>query len=158
MNEPYYRKRWFQITLLVCGTIAIVYGMIYVDVIMRARSAYLEGEKYWSWHEHPEQKQAYFEQDLAKQLADIKFQFDKGKLTKDQYDQNVQLATFNARESLNESSIKYAYVWYQTVVELFTPPESRWVTRARQKMPIAKEKWKEELRAKKIPFEDYMIE
>jgi hypothetical protein len=29
---------------------------------------------------------------------------------------------------------------------------------ARQKMPLAKERWKAELKAKKIPFDDYMLD
>ncbi len=59
---------------------------------------------------------------------------------------------------MKESSLKYAYVWFQTAVELFSPPESRWVVLSRQKMAVAKELWKKELAAKKIPYQDYMLE
>ncbi len=32
--------------------VGAVYALIYADVALRARSAYLEGEKYRSWHEN----------------------------------------------------------------------------------------------------------
>ena len=53
---------------------------------------------------------------------------------------------------------KMAYVWYQTAVEQFSPPNSKWVRMSKDKMPVALEKWKEDLRRKKIPFEDYMLQ
>jgi len=83
---------------------------------------------------------------------------EKGKLTQPQFEQKRELAEFDFQQALEESSIKYAYIWYQTVVELFTPPESRWVVLSRDKMQKAKELWKTELRAKGIPFEEYMLQ
>ena len=85
----------------VLGAVA-VYGIVCADVLLRAREAYLEGEK----------------------AADP----------------------------------KDAYSWYETAATQFTPPESRWSRLARQKMPIAKEKWKAELRAKHVPFSDAMLD
>ncbi|MFH1378956.1 MAG: hypothetical protein ABII23_01640 [bacterium] len=152
------RTRWFQITAAVVCTIGIVYGLVYVDVVSRAREAYIEGEKYWAWHYNPNDKKLYLEEKLKDELAEIEQKFSKKKIDKNQYEQEVQIAQFNFQESLKESSIKYAYVWYQTAVELFTPPESKWVKLCREKMPVAKEMWKAELRAKNIPFEDYMLE
>ncbi|MBI3287976.1 MAG: hypothetical protein HYZ74_00480, partial [Elusimicrobia bacterium] len=57
-----------------------------------------------------------------------------------------------------ESSLKYAFVWYQTAAELFTPPENRWTAEARVKMRQARELWKSELEARKVPYQDYMLE
>jgi hypothetical protein len=59
---------------------------------------------------------------------------------------------------MNESAVKYAYQWYKDTYELFSPPESRWVRRARFLAPAAKERWRDELRAKNIPFEEYMLD
>ena len=153
-----FQKNWFRITLLVAGTIAIMYGMIYVDVLMRAREAYTEGEKFWGWHFQPEKKQEYLAGELEKELKRSENEFTREKIDKTQYEQDIKIAKFNFNESLEESSIKYAYVWYQTAVELFSPPESKWVVLSRGKMVKAKDLWKEELRAKNIPFEDYMLE
>jgi hypothetical protein len=59
---------------------------------------------------------------------------------------------------MKESSLKYAYVWFQTAVELFSPPESRWVIRSRKRMAVVKGLWKKELDAKRISYQDYMLE
>jgi hypothetical protein len=59
---------------------------------------------------------------------------------------------------MEESSIKYAYIWFQTTVELFSPPESKWVKLARKKMPLAKSLWQKELESKGIKVEPYMLE
>ena len=156
--KEFFKKKPVQITLLVCGVIAVVYAMIYVDVVSRAKESFLEGEKYWRWHEHPEEKKTYLEKELQNRLAELEKDFKKNKFTQEQYEDRIDIAKFDYERNMEESSIKYAYVWYQTVVELFTPPESKWVKKAREKMVLAKEKWKEELRSKNIPFEDYMLE
>ncbi len=151
-------KKWHQIALLTAGTVVAMYGMVYVDVVSRAKEAYLEGEKYWNWTDHPEQRLEYLNTKLAADKKNLEQKFSKNKLTKDQYDRDLQLLEFDHQQQLKESTIKYAYVWYQTAVDLFSPPNSKWVKLSRDKMPLAKERWKAELQAKKIPFEDYMID
>jgi len=90
--------RWRRRALWGLGVAAAVYGIVCVDVVLRARHAYLEGEK-----------------------------------------------AANPRE---------AYAWYESAATLFTPPESRWSKAAREKLADAKERWKADLRAKKIPFDE----
>ncbi len=85
---------------IVLGVVA-VYGIVCTDVVLRARHAYLEGEK--------------------------------------------------------AASPKEAYAWYESAATLFVPPESKWSRLAREKMPLAKAKWKAELQAKHLAFEDYMM-
>ncbi len=85
----------------IVGAIAI-YGIVCADVILRARHAYLEGEK--------------------------------------------------------TASPKEAYAWYESAATLFVPPESKWSRMAREKMPLAKEKWKADLKARHIPFDAAMLE
>ncbi len=152
------QKRWVKTAGLVLLCIGAVYALIYADVVLRARSAYLEGEKYWSWHSNPQEKAKALESAFAEEKAALDTQLAKGKLKKEEHGQQLEIAQFNRDQKLKESSIKYAYIWYQTVVELFSPPESKWVRLAREKMPQAKELWKQELKAKNIPFEDYMLE
>jgi hypothetical protein len=151
-------KKWQKITLLVLGTVAVMYAMVYVDVVSRAKSAYLEGEKYWNWADHPDQRAKALEDQLVKDKAELQDRLAKNKLSKDEHARELELLEFDYEQQAKESSIKYAYVWYQTAVDLFSPPESKWVTMARAKMPLAKERWKAELREKKIPFEEYMID
>ena len=151
-------NRWTRNGLLALSTVATVYGMIYADVVLRARSAYLEGERYWRWSEHPEERQKYLDDQLVGEQWEVLNRLKKGKLSKEEYDREVMLLQFGHDQALQESTLKYAYTWYQTAVELFSPPDSQWVRLSRQKMPIAKERWIEELKAKHIPFESYMID
>ena len=69
---------------------------------------------------------------------------------------------FRARQAYLEgeraSTGQLAYAWYETAAELFSPPESRWSRLAREKMPLAKERWKAELAAKHIPPEDSLFD
>jgi hypothetical protein len=150
------RLRAAALAVGVC--LAAVYAIAYADVCLRARSAYLEGEKYLEWDRRPELKAAALDKLLAEKEARLRRDFQAGRFDEAQLKQRLLLAKFERDESFKESSLKYAYVWFQTAVELFSPPESRWVKLSREKMVLAKELWKKELRAKKIPYQDYMLE
>ncbi len=91
-----------RLVLGVLGVAAALYGVVALDVVWRARHAYLEGEK-----------------------------------------------AANPRD---------AYAWYESAAHLFTPPESKWSKAARQKMPIVKERWKADLKAKGISVDEKMLE
>jgi len=144
------------LTVLAC--VLAVYGMVYADVWLRARSAYLEGEKYLEWDRRPELKAAHLERLLVEKTARLQAERAASRITPAELEARLTLARFERDEAMKESSLKYAYVWFQTAVELFSPPESRWVILSREKAPVAKELWKKELAAKKIPYQDYMLE
>jgi len=143
---------------LIVSSILVVYLMVYSDLWLRARNAYLEGEKYWSWYERPDLKEKDLEEKFEKEKIKLDKQLKKGKIKKEEYEKKLEIIKYENEREKEESAIKYAYYWYQTAVELFSPPESKWVKLARKKTPLAKEKWKEELRRKGIPFEEYMLE
>jgi hypothetical protein len=151
-------KKWQTSALLVAGTVVVMYGMVYVDVVSRAKEAYQEGEKYWNWTDHPDQRARFLDDELAAGKTALQAKLSSGKMSKDDFDREMELLQFDHEQQAKESTIKYAYIWYQTAVDLFSPPNSKWVRMAREKMPLAKERWKAELRAKNIPFEDYMID
>lgn len=157
MNKLFH-QRWTRIVGLIVMCVAIVYALIYTDIVLRARSAYLQGEKYWQWYENPAQKDIALAKEFEKEKSKLDAKLAKKKISQDDHNSQLEILKFTHDQKLKESSIKYAYIWYQTVVELFSPPESKWVRLSREKMPKAKELWKQELRAKKIPFEDYMLE
>lgn len=152
------KKKWVKIAGMVLFCVAVVYAMVYVDVMLRARSAYMEGEKYWRWNDNPQEKKDALEKEFQKAKAEFDKKLSRNKVTQEEYNKQLEVIKFKRDERIAESSIKYAYIWYQTTVELFSPPESRWVKLSREKMPKAKELWKQELKAKKIPFEDYMLD
>ncbi len=151
-------SRWLPIALWILGTMGIVYGAIYADVVVRAKESFEQGEKYWRWSEHPEEYAQFLSDKFTQEKDALDQRFGNGKLKKEDYDRQLSLVQFDREQSLKESTMKYAYTWYQTAVELYSPPESKWVRLSREKMPQAKERWKSELRAQHIPFEDYMLD
>src|SRR5579872_7043344 len=104
-------KKWQKIAFLAAGTLGIVYGMVYVDVVLRAKEAYQEGEKYWRWYEHPEERQSYLDAKLAADKAQLEKKYSQEKISKEDYDRDLELLQFDHEQALKESNIKYAYVW-----------------------------------------------
>jgi hypothetical protein len=149
---------WRKTVLTALGLLAFVYVAASVDIVLRARSAYLEGEKWLDWDSNPAHKKAYYDAELSRQTKKIEHDRDSGKLSATEFDHKLMLAKFERDQALAESSVKYAYIWFQTAAELFTPPESRWTRMSREKMLVARQLWKKELEAKKIPYQDYMLE
>ncbi|OGR83856.1 MAG: hypothetical protein A2636_06740 [Elusimicrobia bacterium RIFCSPHIGHO2_01_FULL_64_10] len=153
-----FRKPWVRNLLWTAGTVLVLYAMVAADVVLRAREAYREGEKYMRWHEHPDQKESELRKEFERGKSALDRKLAAGKIPKERYDRELEILKFDLDRRREESAVKYAYVWYQTAYELFSPPESRWVKLSRAKAPAAKEKWKEELRSQNIRFEDYMLE
>ncbi|MCS7230907.1 MAG: hypothetical protein RMJ67_02015 [Elusimicrobiota bacterium] len=150
-------KSYKKIILILIGII-LVYLAIYIDVVLRAKAAYYNAEKYLDWHYHPEKKEKYLQEEFEREKKKLDKLFSKGKLSQEEYNIQLELLEFNKQRQLQESSLKYAYIWYKTAVELFSPPQSKWVKLAKQKMPIVKELWKKEIESKGYKVEDYMLE
>jgi hypothetical protein len=140
------------------GLFAAVWAMAAVDTVLRARSAFLEGEKWMEWSRRPELKKAHFDAELAAREAALKKDLDAGRLAAADHERKVFLARFERDQAVAESSLKYAFVWYQTAAELFARPANPWARDARAKMTEARESWKKELDAAKVPYRDYMLE
>jgi len=153
-----FAKKWFKVIVLCAVTVTVMYVMIYIDVVLRAKNAYLEGEKYWSWYENPERKKSFLDNRFKKDKDELDKKYAKKKWTEEDYNRQMDIIKFNYEREMEESSIKYAYIWYQTAVELFSPPRSKWVKLAEKKMPEAKKLWRQELTSKGIKVEDYMLE
>ena len=147
-----------RILLSSAALVVAVYAMARIDLALRARSAYQEGEKWMEWSRRPELKKANFDAELAAREAELSRELAKGRLERGAYGRKTALARFERDSALAESSLKYAYVWHQTAAELFTPPESRWVVMSRARMKETRELWKKELDAKKVPYRDYMLD
>lgn len=138
--------------------IVLVYLAIYVDVVLRAKEAYLTAERYIDWYYNPHKKEEYLNQQSKKEKEKLEKLFSKGKISKQEYEIQLELIEFNKQRQLEESSLKYAYIWYKTVVDLFSPPNSKWVKLAKEKLKVVKEMWKKELEEKGYKVEDYMLE
>ena len=117
-------QKWWQTdTAFVIGTILvtlmIAWGMARVELVSRAKKAYLEGEKYYSWMQEPAKKKAYFDAELA-----------ANRIKQEQYELLME-----------DNDLKNAFVWYQTVLELFQPPRSEWVVKSEERMKEVKPKY-----------------
>lgn len=151
-------KKYYRTILLIIVMVVSVYLLIYIDVLLRARSAYYEAEKYMYWYYHPDKKLQFLEDEAQREKVKLDKLRAKNKISENEHRIKLELIEFNKRRKLEESSLKYAYIWYKTVVDLFSPPESKWVKLAREKIPMVKQMWKEELLKKGYKVEDYMIE
>ncbi|MBI4051609.1 MAG: hypothetical protein HY400_03800 [Elusimicrobia bacterium] len=153
-----FHAKWIRILLLGFAGAGCVYGLVYVDLILRAKSAYGEGEKYFRWHEHPEEKKIFYERQLSSDKQNLEEELKAGRLTQEGFQEKMELIRVRFEHEMEESSIKYATLWYQTAAELFSPPESKWVKLSREKMAVARELWRKELRSRGISFQEYMLE
>lgn len=143
--------------LLTAGALVLaVYALAVGDVALRGRSAYLEGEKWLEWSRRPELKKAHFDALLAAREKEL--EKERASLSPEAYQKKLALARFERDQSVAESSLKYAYVWYRTSVELFTPPETRWTRAARERMTQTRELWRQELAARGIKAADHMLQ
>lgn len=145
--------------IIIClVVIFLVYFVVYIDVMLRARSAYLEAEKYVDWYYNPSKKVEFFDKEFNVEKQKIDKLLKKNKLSKEEYEIKLELLEFEKERKIKESSLKYAYIWYKTAIDLFSPPESKWVKLSKQKIEKIKQLWKQELKQKGYKIEDYMIE
>ena len=114
--QPLWKSDRFFILATILATLAIAYGMARYEVVSRAKRAYLEGEKYYSWYKNPAEKKKFFDGELAAK-----------KISEDAY-----------KRLMEDSDIKMAYVWYETVTDLFQPPRSQWVIKAEERLKEVK--------------------
>lgn len=151
-------KRWVQNAAIAAGCVLLIFGMIYWDVVSRAKESFQTGEQYMYWHDNPDEKKAHFQKKFEQEKTELDEMLRTNKLTEAEYREKLDIIEFDRDFHIRESSLKYAYQWYKDTYELFSPPESKWVRRAREKAPQVLAMWKKELDAKKIPYEDYMLE
>ncbi len=97
---------------LVAGTLLIAFLMARFEVVRRAEREYKEGEKFYSFWKTPDLKRQYYDDQLRKKA-----------ISEAEYEMLME-----------DNALKNAYVQYQTVVDLFTPPESKWVKMSRDRL------------------------
>jgi hypothetical protein len=114
--KTWWQTDWFFAVAVILVTALIAFGMARYELVNRAKKAYLEGEKYYGWMHDPTQKKAFFDGELATKHINA-----------DQY-----------KILMDDSDLKNAYVWYETVLDLFQPPRSEWVVKAEERMKEVK--------------------
>lgn len=148
----------YKTLILILFGVVLVYLAIYIDVVLRAKEAYLTAERYIDWYYNPTKKEKFLNEQSEKEKEKLEKLFSKGKISNQEYEIQLELIEFNRQRQLEESSLKYAYIWYKTVVDLFSPPNSKWVKLSREKLKVVKELWRKELESKGYKIEDYMLE
>ncbi len=121
-------KNILIISGLVVAALFIAIMMARFEVAKRAKREYLEGEKYLKFHKNPDTKKIYYDDKLKKE-----------EITEPQY-----------KMLMEDKALKNAYVRYQTVIDLFTPPESKWVKKSRRRLSEIKpeyDAWVNKLKA-----------
>ena len=128
------------------------------DILIRARHAFLQGERYMAWATDPAGKAKFFDDKYQRDKAALDAKRKKENLTEADYQQRLESLGSERDFAIQESSLKYAYQWYKDTYQLFSPPESRWSREARRKAPEALELWKQELRNRGVSFDDATLE
>ena len=111
-----------------------------------------------AWARDTSLKKATLDGDLARMEKQLRDQAAREGWAAAVLNQRLFLAKFERDDLMNESSLKYAYAWYHTAVQLFTPPESRWVALCRERGKIARALWKKERDARKVLPQDFPLE
>ena len=127
------------IVLALCGVWLFLNAAAYVDVTLRARSAYLEGEKYLEWHSSPAAKKKALDLWVEKSKSKILASDEK---EKELLEESLRM---QYKIKMEDNDAKNAYYWFKTVIECFQPPRSVYVKRAENKITQARKLWKESM-------------
>jgi hypothetical protein len=100
-----------NVIIVVC-TLIIAFLMVRFELVKRAKREYNEGDRYLSFYRSPDLKKQYYDEKLKKK-----------EISETEYEMLME-----------DNALKNAYVQYNTVIDLFTPPESKWVKLSRQRL------------------------
>lgn len=127
-------RRAGKVVLVAAGLWLFLNAAAFVDVTLRARSAYIEGVKYLQWHEDPSVKKDALDVWLATSKAKLRPSEDRELL------EESLLMQYEIK--MGDNDAKNAYYWFQTVIECFQPPRSAYVRKAEKQIQIAEELWR----------------
>jgi hypothetical protein len=128
---------------VLCGAVFFV-SAARVDLALRARSAWLEGEKYSAWAADPARKARDIEEIFSPRFKALDKELAAGRLSGPDFKDRKNLLRTEKNFRAGESAAKYAYIWYKTAARDFTPPATRWSALAGEKTPAALALWEKE--------------
>jgi len=131
------------LSLSLCAAIFFL-AAAYLDLTLRARNAYLEGEKYMAWAKDPALKERAVENIFSARLETLERGRTGNSAPAEDIEDEKELLTAEKNFKKGESAAKYAYIWYRTAAEDFSPPATRWTVLARRKAPEALALWEAE--------------
>lgn len=128
-------KNFLKIILTVLGVYILINLIVYTDVYFRARSSYLKGVQYLEWFEEPQLKKTSLDKWLKEQIRKVS----AGEKTESEI--LKKSLEMQYKMQMEDNDAKNAYFWFQTTVECFQPPRSKYVRMAEEKMAAAKKLW-----------------
>ena len=128
-------KKIPKIILTILSVYILINLIVYTDVCLRARASYFKGVRYLEWFEKPQLKKEFLDKWLEKELLKIS----AGK--KSESEILKKTLEMQYKMQMEDNNAKNAYFWFQTTVECFQPPRSKYVRRAEEKMALAKKLW-----------------
>ena len=129
---PTKKNNMLFIVGLIAATLIIIYALISFELVRRSKRDYTEGEKYFDFYKNPDKKKVYYDEKLAKK----------------------QITEAEYAMLLEDSALKNALVWYETVVDLYAPPENKWITLSRERLKEVRPlytAWAETLKSQALP-------
>jgi len=148
---------WRRALAAAAALALFVQAAVALDVVLRARAACHEGEKWLAWSDHPELKRARLDAEFEARRAELEAEGASGRLGADAFRKQLALASFDRDRALEESSAERAAVWFRSAADLFASPESRWRARARVLLASARERVRRERLARGLPAEDFRL-
>jgi len=134
--------KFLKIILTVFGVYILINLIVYTDVYLRARSSYLKGVQYLEWFEKPQLKKTFLDKWLEEQIRKVS----AGEKTESEI--LKMTLEMQYKMQMEDNDAKNAYFWFQTTVECFQPPRSKYVRMAEEKMAVAKKLWNNSATAK----------
>ncbi|MFH1352083.1 MAG: hypothetical protein ABIH68_00750 [bacterium] len=128
-------KKILKVILTVLGVYILINLIVYTDVYLRARSSYLKGVQYLEWFEEPQLKKNFLDKWLKERIHKISAgEKSENEILKKAIEMQYKM-------QMEDNDAKNAYFWFQTTVECFQPPRSKYVRLAEEKMALAKKLW-----------------
>jgi hypothetical protein len=149
--------RWGRALAAAAALAAFVQGAVALDVILRARAACREGEKWLAWSASPELARAHFDAELESRRAELESLRSSGRLDEDAFRKQLALARFERDRAAAQSPLERAAVWFESAADLFARPESRWSARARVLLAETRARLRDERLARGLPAEDFRL-
>ena len=134
--RPSEKKRILRVAAWGAGIFLFINILAYIDVVMRARSSYLKGERYLLWYKNPQIKKQYLDNWLKEANAGVK--------TKNPEERKILFKSFEMQRRMmaEDNDAKNAYFWFKTAIECFQPPRSKFVRLSEEKIKTAEKLWK----------------
>jgi hypothetical protein len=125
-----------------------------LDLASRARAGYQRAERMESQALHPSER----DKAVEKMFLDGVAALDRRRLSPAEREIEMEILRKRWEEARLRSPWTDAYHAWRDVYDLTAPPETRWTRRARLLAPAARQRWREDWVARRLPFDDALLD